>query len=238
MKRKCVVSIHDVMPHTLPQVQHCLNQCAQHGIESVYLLVVPGLAWQEDQIEQLHLWSGSGHQIVGHGWLHRCRSIKRIYHRLHSVMISRDVAEHLALDAEEIVELMIRCRVWFSSVSLPTPRFYVPPAWALGQISEQQLKQTGFDYIESNRGIYHVGLNQWKTCGLLGYEADTHWRAMAIKAWNGGNRGITPLDTIMRLSIHPYDFGLKLSADLHSDLSRCTPVSLESIFELTKYSAA
>ena len=229
-RKPALVSVHDVMPQTLRAVQRCLDECRRQEVETVYLLVVPGPAWDWAQLQQLHRWSAEGHLIAGHGWRHRTQRVTRLYHRLHSALVSRNVAEHLECDEAEILMLMQKCFQWFTRNDLPSPSLYVPPAWALGQVRLSQVHQTGFRHVETLRGIYHVPQQRWKEVPLLGYEADTGSRATALRLWNGVNRGMASIAGLKRIAIHPYDLDYRLSGALRADLCLCRAVTVYDIF--------
>lgn len=229
-RQPAVVSIHDVMPETLEQVQYCLDECHRHDLHDVYLLVVPGRNWQPQALRRLQGWLQQGGRIVAHGWLHHCESIEGPYHRLHSALISRNVAEHLMLDGQGISDLMRRSRQWFASQDLPTPSLYVPPAWALGGIDNMSLKQTGFDYVETVRGVRDVQSGHWRLGPLLGYEADDLLRRRVLSVWNRANRRMAGPTSPLRIGIHPHDPQLLLSEELQGDLRDCRSITLESVF--------
>ena len=117
-----LLSVHDVMPSTLPRVSDLLDKLTQTGAGPADLLVVPGLDWRPDQIETLAGWHRAGHRLAGHGWCHRARHIRGWRHRLHSALISRDVAEHLALDRAGIADLIRRCHAGSATMTCRAPR--------------------------------------------------------------------------------------------------------------------
>ena len=110
---RSLLSIHDVMPHNLSSIQQLLDACIDSGHEKVTLLVVPGLAWPQHGIKQLHRWSEAGFELAAHGWTHRCQAICGWKHHVHSRLISRNVAEHLCLSPNQIIELMQSSTRWF-----------------------------------------------------------------------------------------------------------------------------
>ena len=128
------------MPETLPAVSELLDRLAVHGWIKLTLLIVPGKVWQDSQIETFHQWQRANHELAGHGWCHRVdtRQLRGIRNRLHSLLISRNVAEHLTLDVAGILQLMKCCHRWFSQHGLIPPEYYAPPAWAMGAIKPQQ----------------------------------------------------------------------------------------------------
>ena len=130
---RALVSVHDVMPETLQQVGRILARLEADRISTATLLVVPGAGWTPAGIAMLHRFQERGYELAGHGWRHRVDRIDRLSHRLHARLISRNVAEHLALDAAGIIDLMGRCHAWFQEHGLraPTLMCRLPGQWAL-----------------------------------------------------------------------------------------------------------
>ena len=210
-----LISIHDVMPETLDRVRWLIGQLRENRHRAITLLVVPGRHWSGADIRQLAAWSAEGIELAAHGWSHRAKHIRGIRHRLHSAFISRDVAEHLALNADEIVTLMYRSAAWFTEQGLPAPTSYVPPAWALGALPRSRWQALPYRRIEVTRGILDTASGQLDALPLVGFEADTCVRATFLRGWNRcqawqAKRQRKPL----RIGIHPYDGELKLADDL------------------------
>ncbi|MGB5831514.1 MAG: DUF2334 domain-containing protein, partial [Thiohalocapsa sp.] len=116
-----LVSIHDLMPSTMPAVRRALTLLARTSTNPVTLLVVPGSGWSRDQVRELKALQNAGYPLAGHGWLHRIERFGGLYHRLHGLTLSRRVAEHLALDSDEIIDLVNRCHAWFGDNGLDPP---------------------------------------------------------------------------------------------------------------------
>ena len=225
---KALVSIHDVMPHTLDRVKRILDWLEQRRVSRVTLLVVPGKPWTEKHIHHLRDWAAAGHELAAHGWHHQTRP-RRLYHRLHALLLSRNVAEHLDLDSTGILDLMVRSRNWFAENELPAPDFYVPPAWALGPISKADLAKVPFRVIETTRGFLlrenHDSAPsrvRWslRRLPLTGYEADTRFREAFLRWWNAlqakrAQRKKLPL----RISIHPDDLELRIADQMAAQVS-------------------
>jgi hypothetical protein len=218
---RALVSVHDLMPETLPAVERTLERLTHHGIAPVTLLVVPGAGWDDTGIAALHRLADAGYRLAGHGWRHRVNRIRGPYHRLHSLLISRRVAEHLALDADGILALMHRCRDWFETQGLATPALYVPPAWAMGAISRERLAADGpFPLYELLGGVFDARRARWQPTPMLGYEADRPARMPVIRVWNALNRRRAHGSGLLRIGIHPFDIELRLRGDLDRDLVR------------------
>ena len=212
-----LVSVHDVMPETLARVTGILRTLEQAKMGPATLLVVPGRDWQARELDLLRGFAAGGHALAGHGWRHRIKRYRNPWHRLHGLLISRDVAEHLERDTTGIRELILACHAWFERHGLPPPELYVPPAWAMGSIRRKDLSGLGFRYFEYLSGIYDTRSNALHRIPLLGFEADTRFRAVTLRLSNRVNRMLATRTGRARLAIHPGDPDLLLSADL----SRC-----------------
>jgi len=214
-----VLSIHDVMPQTLDPVAELLRLASDAGWSRVTLLVVPGLGWNAGGIARLRRWQADGHELAGHGWRHRAAAIRGPYHWLHGRLLSRQVAEHLALDGEGILALMRRCHDWFPAHGLVPPVRYVPPAWALGALPRARLAAQPFREVETLAGVHDARSGVLHRSPLLGYEADTPARALALRCSNVLTRRLARWRP-PRIALHPFDRRLSLARDLSADLDR------------------
>jgi len=203
------------MPDTLDRVADLLSLLERYGAGSVDLLVVPGLEWRPEQIGQLRQWHEAGHRLAGHGWRHKAARVRGVRHRLHSLLISRDVAEHLDLDADGIAALIGRCHAWFGVHDLPTPSLYVPPAWAMGAIPRDRLAALPFERYEVLTGLIEAASGRWQPVPMIGFEADTVFRAGPVRLWNVLNREHARFwRTPLRVAIHPHDLSHRLAGPL------------------------
>ena len=221
-----LLSVHDVMPETfarvadiLPRISSALDeQCRKH----LLLLVVPGRNWQPLQLRQMRAWQEQGFLLAGHGWLHEVREIRRLWHRLHSLVLSRRAAEHLSLAEAEIQQLMRDNHAWFAGEGLAPPDLYVPPAWALGKISSQALAETPFRYLEVTSGYIELQSGATRRLPLVGFEADTRLRQLALAISNQANLTLASHKRWLRISIHPSDCELLPGAGIDGLLGRIT----------------
>lgn len=208
------LSIHDLAPHTLDVVGDMLARLKAAGHPPAMLLVIPGLDWTPAQLQQLRNWAQAGHPLAGHGWRHQVAKRRGLVHTLHGMLISRHVAEHLALPPDAILELMHRCHQWFAEHDLPSPAHYVPPAWALGRVSPVQLATLPFQSVETLRGVWYPSARQFEVMPLLGFEADTRFRAAFLRLFNACNRLRSRHHRITRIALHPYDLELELAKQI------------------------
>ncbi len=225
------LSIHDVMPETLDKVLAIIERLESKKLCPIYLLVVPGCDWSDAQLQSLHELTKRGHILAGHGWKHQVEDIRDIKHRIHSRFISRNVAEHLALDAGGITDLIRRNHAWFAEHDFDPPELYVPPAWAMGAIPRATLRTLPFRYYEYLSGIYDAKHDQLRRLPVIGYEADIATRGFLLRLSNIFNLTMQRTQRLpLRLAIHPHDFDILLTNDLHSFLSRkLEPLSLQKV---------
>lgn len=208
------VSIHDVMPHTLKGVHDLAALIPELQKPKVLLLVVPGLEWPAKEFDELRQLCGSGFSLAGHGWQHRTPYIRGPYHRLHSLLVSRNVAEHLSYSRDELNDLLRQNYEWFAQNSLPAPKTYVPPAWAMGKLTREDLKALPFHYYEDTQGLYDSLTDDYRRLPLSGFEADTRLRECFLRPWNAFNRWLASPSKPLRISLHPYDLEYRVEKQL------------------------
>jgi predicted deacetylase len=218
---RALVSIHDLMPGTMDRVEELLALLGRIGVPPATLLVVPGLDWTNGQIGRLRALAAAGHELAAHGWVHRAGEVRRLDHWLHALLISRDVAEHLALEPAEIADLLTRSHGWFARNGLPAPDFYVPPAWALGRISAEALRRCPFARIETTGGVLFPASGKRLLLPLAGFEADTALRERFLRWWNRREEGRARRSgRPLRISIHPNDGRLRLAGEMEALLRK------------------
>ncbi len=224
------ITIHDLSPAVIPQVRDVLFFLRNNGKQAAVLLVIPGLFQSEEDLLSLKklLADFPFVTLAGHGWKHRAVANKNLYHRLHSLFISRQVAEHLSLPEGELSRLIEKSFSWFVENGFPAPELYVPPAWAMGKISRTSLQKLPFRYYEYQHGIYDSVRDEFVFLPLVGFEADTSWRRVALDLWNKINfYWASGRRKCLRVAIHPFDLQLKLADDLLYFISRKCPATVE-----------
>ena len=218
---QAIVSVHDVMPQTLPQIEAILEKLKKRPVAPVTILVVPGKQWSGQQLDWLRGQQAEGIVIAGHGWQHQVTERKTLYHKLHGLLLSRMVAEHLSLSEQEIVALIKRCYHWFIDHGFEAPPLYVPPAWAMGSIQNKTLDTLPFSMYENFTGVYRAGEQDFTRLPLAGYEADNVLRTSFLAGWNRFNEmRARKNNRPLRITLHPHDLSLGLAKQIDRQLSR------------------
>ena len=222
---KSYVSIHDVSPQSLNYIPKIIETLRyQFKINKICILVIPGLNWNNTQIETLKSWQNRGIQIAAHGWRHKAKDKKSLYHKIHSMIISANCAEHLSKDKQEIIQIIKDSFNWFVDNGLKKPLLYVPPAWALGKITKEDLNQLSFTHYECTTGMVYG--EKYCFLPLLGFEETTFCGSIIRQFFNGLNFILAKFTGIIRIAIHPNDFNLYLKKDLERYLYKCRELVL------------
>ena len=95
----------------------------------------------------------------------------------------------------------------------------------MGAISRRQLNTLPFVRYETLGGLYDSQTARFDRVPLLGYEADTGFRATFVRLSNSFNR-LLAAGGRLRVSIHPQDLQLRLAADLRRTISELQQCSL------------
>jgi hypothetical protein len=229
--RSIVWSVHDVTPSTLDRAAEIVDLLVASGAGSLAVLVVPDGEWTDDQIATLRGWEQGGHVLAAHGWSHHAVPPRGLYHRLHSTLLSRDAAEHLGRARESVLDIVRGGQAWFARAGLQPPSLYVPPAWALGALPLSAFDGTPFRWVETLSGIYDTRARRWHHLPLVGFEADTDFRARSLRMLNAANLALgTALRRPVRAGVHPNDLSLLLARETRALIrSRHRAVSLTEL---------
>ncbi|MCC9645276.1 polysaccharide deacetylase family protein [Rhodopirellula sp. JC740] len=232
-RRPALFSIHDVMPETIDAVGELISLFHRYDVRKIMLLVVPGRNWRMADLSQLREWQSQGCELAGHGWTHRCQFIRGWKHRLHSTLLSRNVAEHLSLNEDGVVQLMSKCADWFLENSFPRPSLYVPPAWAMGRVRSSRLQAIPFNMVETLSEVVRIDQSRRVRLPLIGFEADTAFREWSLRCLNRGNELLARLAMKpLRVAIHPFDLRFRLGGQLEDSIvSGWQPIGYQSIFK-------
>ncbi len=236
-----LVSIHDVMPDTREVISELLQEIQARvprlTCDRITLLIVPGKDWRTSDLRWLDYLVDQGYSLAGHGWNHQAPHPKNLHHQLHSLLISRDAAEHLSRSASEIEQRMEACFKWFGCQGYAAPELYVPPAWAIGTLALPQI-QSPFRFLESLWGLTDLKHNTYTRLPLCGFEADTFPRACFLKVFNHWNLKKAYADSSpLRIALHPKDLHGLLRESIFRYLNAISQFEDYSISILPKASA-
>lgn len=227
------VSVHDVTPDDLHRIRELVGLVEEAGLPPPLLLVVPGRDWDPASLDALRRLVGRGCPLAGHGWSHRAPPPTSLAHRIHGALLSRDRAEHLSRSRSELRERVRRCHAWFGEHDLEVGPVYVPPAWALGALTREDLATLPFRYYETLSGFHDSDTGRRLRLPLVGFEADTRVRRWALRPINAANLALGRLlGRTVRIGFHPRDLELLLARSARAVLRRpWTCLRVADLFE-------
>lgn len=233
LPNKLLISVHDVMPETLPEICEIVEALERRGRRPVTLLVAPGRRWRARQVDELRRFQDRGHELAGHGWRNGVPGSAGIPRRPARLAVTADTAEHRRHDGKGIARLIRRCREWFADQGLGAPRLYVPPAWVMGRIRRLDIRRLGFRYFEYAGGYYDAAIGVYQRVPIVGFEADGALRAAWLRLCNRINCASSHRNGWLRVAIRPTDPNRSLSTDLACLIRQCDgePVLVSEIFE-------
>ena len=213
-KGSLVVSLHDVAPATHQTAEKILTELTHRGVSACSILVVPNYHHLGSSIEnrEFCLWlqelETRGHEIVIHGYFHerprqpnekfRAKVITRIY--------TSDEGEFYDLDYEEALLRITRARDELQQIGLQ-PRGFIAPAWLLSNEGECAAMDAGLEYTTRLRTVRDFRSGKDFHSRTLVYSVRNGWRRTASLAWNSALLRYANQRALVRLSIHPADFG-------------------------------
>ncbi len=213
-KGSLVVSLHDVAPSTYQGAEKILAALAHRGVSVCSVLVVPNYHHLGASVEnrEFSLWlrelEGRGHEIVIHGYFHerprqpnenlRARFITRFY--------TNDEGEFYDLGYEEALLRITRARDEFQRIGV-RPRGFIAPAWLLSDEGESAAIDAGLEYTTRLRIVRDFRSGKDFQARSLVYSVRNEWRRAVSLAWNGALLPYANRKALLRLSIHPSDFG-------------------------------
>ena len=216
---KFYISIHDVKPDNINKVTEIIDLLLnQYKIAKICLLVIPGLKWEKKHINRLLNWQIRGIEIAAHGWTHKANDKRTLFHKLHSLFISKNCAEHLSKNTTNICKIMEKSFNWFIDNGFKKPTLYVPPGWAIGNIDKNDLSRLQFTHIECTTGFVYK--KKYKFIPLIGFEESNYIKGIIRRFCNYLNFILGQFIGYIRIAIHPNDFELFLKDDIYNYLSK------------------
>lgn len=210
-----VVSIHDVCPATWEASRAMVADLLGAGVGQISLLVVPHYhhgrkvgqepgfgGWLREMVRQ-------GHEVVQHGYYHERVSTARLrgWRRLMATHYTAGEGEFFDLTPEEARPLLRRGREELTELLGDAPQGFIAPAWLLHPMLESCLPEIGLRYTTRIDGIYDFSGPRFFPARSLVYSARSSWRRACSLAWNALLAARLAEAPLLRLGLHPPDWG-------------------------------
>ncbi|MEY2480148.1 MAG: uncharacterized protein QOI04_1075 [Verrucomicrobiota bacterium] len=213
-RQSMVVSVHDVAPATRDACEKVIVDLARHGVTRCSILAVPNYhhSGQSMADSSFRRWLQSleerGNEIALHGYFHerprrtdeslRARAITRFY--------TQDEGEFYDLDYDEAFRRISQARDEFVAAGL-RPRGFIAPAWLLSVGAERATADAEMEYTARLTNVRDLRSGETFSARSLVYSVRNAWRRAASLAWNGALFRQLHDAPLIRLSIHPVDYG-------------------------------
>ena len=213
-KKPLVVSLHDVAPFSRPAAEKIVADLARRGIHVCSLLVVPNYHGtgesmdDRDFVNWLRDLEAAGHEVVIHGYFHQRppRARESLRDRFLTRYYTRAEGEFYDLEYEEALRRITEARAKFAAVGL-TPRGFIAPAWLLGSEAEQAVADAELEYTTRLTTVRDLRKQENFFARSLVYSVSKPWRRATSLCWNGVLARLSAETPLLRLAVHPPDFG-------------------------------
>jgi uncharacterized protein len=213
------VSIHDVSPLWVHEVEAALDLCGSVGARAA-LLVVPNLHGRspllgdEGFCERLRALQARGHEVYLHGFYHRSRDhhphetgvSNRLAWLFAQRVVSSGEAEMSDLSPEEGRSRLDEGERVLHAAGLRIDGF-VPPAWSMPRWLRPTLAARGCRYTEDHLRVYDPVTTRWRASVLLNWASRSPARLLSSVAWCRAAKVAHAL-VPARIAIHPADMRL------------------------------
>jgi predicted deacetylase len=209
------VSIHDVSPLWVHEVEAALELCGSVGARAA-LLVVPNLHGRspllgdESFCKRLRALQARGHEVYLHGFYHRSReqhdgtgASNRLAWLFAQRVVSSGEAEMSDVSAQEGRRRLDEGERVLQAAGLRIDGF-VPPAWSMPRWLRPALAARGCRYTEDHLRVYDPATTRGRASVLLNWASRSPARLLSSVAWCRAARlahAVVPA----RIAIHPAD---------------------------------
>jgi predicted deacetylase len=213
-KGSLVVSVHDIAPSTRATAEKMIAELSRRGAAATSLLVVPNYHHGGSVLadRELAIWlrelEGRGHEIVIHGYFHDRprRANETLREKFLTRFYTDDEGEFFDLAYDEARKRIERAREEFHSLGL-SPRGFIAPAWLLSTEGERAAKDAGMEYTTRLSKVRDLLQEKTFSARSIVYSVRNQWRRTARLAWNATLFLATKQQSLVRLSLHPPDYG-------------------------------
>lgn len=213
--KRLLLSIHDVSPRFLPQIERLDAHFARHGdTDRIALLVVPD-HWGEAPIARdpafcawLRRRHAGGAEIILHGWSHRDDGgdARGVIDRLRGRTMTAGEGEFLTLPHAEALRRMREGRDLLQQIIGAPVEGFVAPAWLYGPGALAALRDAGFAFAEDHLRVWRPATGDvLARSPVVTWASRSRARLLSSLVAAAALRPILPLLPIIRIGVHPGD---------------------------------
>ncbi|MFT3965456.1 MAG: polysaccharide deacetylase family protein [Sphingobium sp.] len=213
-RRQLLLSIHDVGPRFISEVDRHADRMAAAGVDHRYAMLVVPNHWGKAPLAgsdfgtRLRDWAAAGVEMFVHGWFHRDEaqhgSSADRFRARHMTAgegeflgLSRDEAARRMADGRKLIEDIIGCPV----------AGFVAPAWLYGDGAREALKDNGFAIAEDHMRVWSPasGDRVLARGPVITWASRSRNRIASSLLAAGVLRRVLKAARIVRIAVHPGD---------------------------------
>ncbi|MET0366266.1 MAG: polysaccharide deacetylase family protein [Sphingobium sp.] len=160
-RRQLLLSIHDVGPRFVSEVDRHADRMAAAGIDHRYAMLVVPNHWGKAPLAgsdfgtRLRDWAAAGVEMFVHGWFHRDEAQHgSSADRFRAKHMTAGEGEFLGLSREEAARRMGDGRKLIEDIIGRPVAGFIAPAWLYGDGAREALKDEGFAIAEDHMRVW------------------------------------------------------------------------------------
>lgn len=211
-----LLSVHDVGPRFLPQVERLVEHLRFHADSpALALLVVPDhwgaapIRGDRDFARWLRRRRDEGAEILLHGWSHRDDSVHATAaDRFRAARMTAGEGEFLGLDRAEALRRMREGRMLLEDIAGAPVDGFVAPAWLYGAGARSALGEAGFRIAEDHFRVWNPQDGRILARGpVITWASRSVPRMLSSILFAKAARAVLPVLPTIRIGVHPGDTG-------------------------------
>jgi predicted deacetylase len=213
LRKKILVSLHDVTPFHLPRLQKAEKLLTQWGVPKISYLFIPDYHRENHQLNKVILstfkqWTSADRafalQWLLHGYYHL--EISTHTHELSKKFLTGNEREFLTLSSPGIQTRIGEGKTAFTGFFHYSPDVFVAPAWLFNKHLFPILKDHGFRITEDHSFVYLLDKDKKIPAPVITWATRTRPRRLisqmgcpVLNRWWSGR-------DLVRIALHPFDF--------------------------------
>lgn len=213
-QRKLLLSIHDVGPRFVSEVDRHAERMAASGVAHRYAMLVVPNHWGAAPLKgsdfgtRLRDWASAGVEMFVHGWFHRDEAQHGgAVDRFRARHMTAGEGEFLGLSRDEAARRMADGRKLIEDITGRPVAGFIAPAWLYGDGARQALQDNGFAVAEDHMRVWSpVARNRLLARGpVITWASRSRSRIASSLFAARALRGLLRRAPVVRIAVHPGD---------------------------------
>ena len=213
-RRQILLSIHDVGPQFVSEIDRHADRMAAAGIAHRYAMLVVPDHWGKAPLAgsdfgtRLRDWAAAGVEMFVHGWFHRDETRHGTgADRFRAKHMTAGEGEFLGLSRDEAGRRMADGRKLIEDIVGRPVAGFIAPAWLYGDGARQALRDNGFAIAEDHMRVWSPrSADRVLTRGpVITWASRSRGRIASSLLAAKALRGLLKRASVVRVAVHPGD---------------------------------